>query len=215
MMTMSKGLIGKKLGMTSVFTPDGRYVPVTIIQVGPCIVTQIKTLAGEGYNALQLGFGEKKAGKTTKPLQGHFKRSGDTCFAYVREVDVENPENFTLGQSLGPDIFKVGERVDVVGKTKGRGFSGVIKRHGFSGGRDTHGSKSHRVPGSIGSSAWPSRVFRGKRMPGHYGNDRQTTQNLEIVDIRTAENLIMVKGAIPGHRDALVMIKKLKFARKK
>jgi large subunit ribosomal protein L3 len=210
---MSKGLIGKKLGMTSIFTPDGRYIPVTIIQAGPCVVTQIKTKAGEGYNALQLGFGLKKATKTNRPLQGHFKKSGDNCFAQVREVDVDNPEEFTLGQDIGPDIFKVGERVDVVGTSKGRGFSGVIKRHGFGGGRDTHGSKSHRVPGSIGCSAWPSKVFKGKRMPGHYGNERQTTRNLEIVDIRPDQNLIMVKGAVPGHRDAHVMIKKLKFSK--
>ncbi len=210
---MSKGLIGKKLGMTSIFTPDGRYIPVTIIQAGPCVVTQIKTKAGEGYNALQLGFGLKKATKTNRPLQGHFKKSGDNCFAQVREVDVDNPEEFTLGQDIEPDIFKVGERVDVVGTTKGRGFSGVIKRHGFGGGRDTHGSKSHRVPGSIGCSAWPSKVFKGKRMPGRYGNERQTTRNLEIVDIRPDQNLIMVKGAVPGHRDAPVMIKKLKFSK--
>jgi large subunit ribosomal protein L3 len=211
MMTMSKGLIGKKLGMTSIFTPDGRYIPVTVIQAGPCVVTQIKTQAGEGYDALQLGFGSKKPSHTTKPLQGHFKKSGDALYAHVREFGFENPADFSLGQSIGTDIFNVGERVDVVGMTKGRGFTGVIKRHGFSGGRDTHGSKSHRVPGSIGCSAWPSKVFKGKRMPGHYGNERQTTRNLEIVDIRPSENLIMVKGAVPGHRHALVMIKKPKF----
>ncbi len=211
---MSKGLIGKKLGMTSIFMPDGRCLPVTVIQAGPCVVTQIKTEANDGYNALQLGFGEKKASRTTKPLQGHFQKSGDHLYANLREVAVDNPADYALGQTLGMDTFKVGEHVDVVGKIKGRGFSGVMKRHGFSGGKKTHGSHSHRVPGSIGCSAWPAKVIKGKKMPGHYGNARETTRNLEIVDIRPEENLILVKGSIPGHRQALVMIKKLKFAPK-
>lgn len=211
---MSKALIGKKLGMTSIFTADGRYIPVTVIQAGPCVVTQIKTEAGDGYNALQLGFGDKKAARTQKPQQGHFQKSGGNCFYHLREVAVEDPGAYTLGQNLGPDLFSVGERVDVVGHSKGRGFAGVIKRHGFGGGRATHGGKCHRIPGSIGSSAWPSKVFKGKKMPGRYGQDRTTMRNLEIVDIRPADNLILVKGAVPGHRQALVMIKKLKFAQK-
>lgn len=210
---MSKALIGKKLGMTSVFTPDGRYIPVTVIQAGPCVVTQIKTEASDGYNALQLGFESKKTHRTSKPQQGHFQKSGGNCYCKLREVEVEDPAAFTLGQSLGPDLFNVGERVDVVGSSKGRGFSGVIKRHGFGGGRATHGGKCHRIPGSIGSSAWPSKVFKGKKMPGRYGQDRTTMRNLEIVDIRPEDNLILVKGAVPGHRQALVMIKKLKFAK--
>lgn len=211
---MSKGLLGKKLGMTSIFTPDGQYIPVTVIQAGPCVVTQIKTETNDGYNALQLGFESKKASRTVKPLQGHFKKSGGGFYAHLREVDVEDPDAFAPGQSIGTDIFQVGERVDVVGTTKGRGFAGVIKRHGFSGGRKTHGSKCHRIPGSIGCSAWPSKVIRGKRMPGHYGTARQTTRGLEIVDIRPDENLILVRGAVPGHRQGLVMIKKLKFDKK-
>jgi large subunit ribosomal protein L3 len=211
---MSKALIGKKLGMTSVFTPDGYYIPVTVIQAGPCVVTQIKTEASDGYNALQLGFESKKVNKTSKPLLGHFEKSGGNCFQRLREVEVEDPSSFSLGQSLGSDLFKIGERVDVVGTTKGRGFSGVIKRHGFGGGRATHGGKCHRIPGSIGTSAWPSRVMKGKKMPGRYGTDRQTMRNLEIIDIRPEDNLILVKGAVPGHRQALVMVQKLKFAKK-
>jgi large subunit ribosomal protein L3 len=207
----TRGLIGKKLGMTSVFTPDGRYIPVTVVLAGPCVVTQIKTRERDGYSAIQLGFGEKKASRTTKPLQGHFKKSGGQNFAFLREVGVDDPEAFEVGQTIGLDVFKVGERVDIVGTTKGRGFAGVMKRHGFGGGRKTHGSKCHRVPGSIGCSAWPAKVIKGKKMPGHYGVERKTSRNLEIVDIRPDENLIFVKGSIPGHRQALVILNKLKF----
>jgi len=210
---MSKGLIGKKLGMTSVFTTDGRFIPVTVILAGPCVVTQIKTEANDGYNALQLGFDVKKSAKTSKPLQGHFKASGDGCFRHVREVEVDDPSQYTLGQNLGPDLFTVGERVDVIGTSKGRGFAGVIKRHGFGGGRATHGGKCHRIPGSIGSSAWPSKVIKGKKLPGRYGVDRKTIRNLEVVDVRPEDNLILVKGPVPGHMQAFVMIKKLKFAK--
>lgn len=210
---MSKGLIGKKIGMTSVFSNDGRYVPVTVIQAGPCVVTQIKTEAVDGYNALQLGFDVKKSARVTKPLIGHFKKSGGTCFMEVREVAVEKPEEFTLGQSLGPDFFKIGERINVVGTTKGRGFSGVVKRHGFGGGRKTHGGKCFRIPGSIGSSTWPSKVIKGKKMPGRYGSERQTVHGLEIIDIRVEENIILVKGAVPGHRRAFIMITKMESAK--
>ncbi len=208
---MCKGLIGKKLGMTSVFTPDGKYLPVTVILAGPCVVTQVKTEERDGYKALQIGFGEKKETRTTKPLKGHFEKSGGNNFAYLREMEVDNPEDYTPGQNIGLDVFKVGEHIDVIGTTKGRGFAGVMKRHGFSGMRMTHGVKGHRVPGSIGCSAWPAKVIKGKKMPGHYGTDRKTVRNLEIVDIRPEENLILVKGPVPGHRQAMVMLKKLKF----
>lgn len=211
---MSKGLIGKKLGMTSVFTADGQYVPVTVIKAGPCVVTQIKTEAIDGYNALQLGFAEKRASRTNKPDQGHFSKSGGLCFYLVREVAVDDPGAYTLGQNLGPDLFNVGEKVDVIGTSKGRGFAGVVKRHKFGGGRKTHGGKCFRIPGSIGSSAWPSKVVKGKKMPGHFGTDRKTIRNLEIVDVRPEENLILIKGAVPGSRDGMVMIKKLKIAKK-
>jgi large subunit ribosomal protein L3 len=207
---MCKGLIGKKLGMTSVFAANGNYVPVTVLQVGPCVVTQIKKDETDGYKALQLGFGGKKETKTTQPLRGHFKKSGG-CFSTVKEVGVEDPQGYTLGQTIGPEIFAVGEKVNVTGTTKGRGFSGVIKRHGFSGGRATHGCKSHRVPGSIGSSAWPSKVIKGKRMPGQYGVETKTVRNLEIVDIRPEANLILLKGPIPGCRSGIVTINKTLF----
>lgn len=212
---MSKGLMGKKLGMTGLFAPDGRYVPVTVIEAGPCVVTQIKTTATDGYNALQLGFSEVKAKHVTKPRQGHFRKSGETFFRHVQEFPVDNPEAYSLGQKITLEIFAVGERVDVCGTTKGRGFSGVMKKEGFSGGPKTHGSKCHRIPGSIGTSAWPSRVFKGRGMPGHYGVDHQTMQNIEIVDIRPEENILLVKGAVPGPATGLVAVKKQKIVRKK
>ena len=208
---MSKGLIGKKIGMTSIFSDDGRCIPVTVIQAGPCVVTQIKTMAVDGYNALQLGFFEKRSDRVNKPLNGHFQKSGGQCYAYLREVGVDNPEEYSLGQQVGPDVFAIGERVEVIGSTKGRGFSGVIKRHGFGGGRATHGGKCHRIPGSIGCSAWPSKVTKGKKMPGRYGAERKTIKGLEIVDIRPKENLILIKGSVPGHSQATVVINKKKF----
>ncbi len=208
---MSRGLLGKKLGMTGFFTSEGRYIPVTVIEAGPCVVTQIKTRATDGYDALQLGFGEKKKSRVNKPLQGHFKKSGEQCFQHLREFMVENPAEFNLGQKITVDMFKVGDRVDVVGTTKGRGFAGVIKRYGFHRGPMTHGSRNIRRPGSIGSSAWPSRVIKGKKMPGRYGNDRKTIRNVEIVDIRPEDNVIMIKGAVPGAESGLMAVNKLKF----
>ncbi len=208
---MCKGLIGKKLGMVGVFASDGRYTPVTVVKLGPCVVTQIKTVETDGYNALQLGFGEKKPSRINKPMKGHISKSGSDGVVFLREVAVDTPEDFTIGQTLPLDIFSVGEKVDVVGTTKGRGFSGVMKRHGFHGGRMTHGSHSKRTPGSIGCSAWPAKVIRGKKMPGHYGVARKTIRNLEIVDIRPDDHLIMIKGGLPGSRSGLVMVKKLKY----
>ncbi len=208
---MSRGILGKKLGMTGVFTPEGRFVPVTVIEGGPCVVTQVKTKDTDGYDALQLGFGDKRKDRVNKPLQGHFRKSGDHCFRYLKEFSVENPADYSLGQELTVEMFKTGDRVDVVGTSKGRGFSGTIKRHGFHRGPMTHGSRNIRQPGSIGCSAWPSKVTKGKKMPGQYGNDRKTIRNLEIVDVRADENLIMVKGAVPGAESGLVVINKPKF----
>jgi large subunit ribosomal protein L3 len=208
---MCKGLMGKKLGMSGLFLPDGRYVPVTVIEAGPCVVTQIKTEETDGYNALQLGFGNKKESRVNKPLKGHFSKSTSGAFDYVREFAVTNPGEYSLGQQITLELFKIGEHVDVIGASKGRGFSGVIKRHGFHGGRKTHGSHSHRIPGSIGCSAWPAKVIKGKKMPGRYGNDRKTIRNLEVVDIRAADNIILIKGAVPGAKSGLVTINKLKF----
>lgn len=210
---MCKGLIGKKLGMTGVYSPDGKYVPVTVVEVGPCTVTQIKTIEIDGYQALQVGFGNRKESRTNKPLAGHFKKSGDQFFKFLREFEVDNPSEYTVGQVLTLDMFKVGERVEVSGTTKGRGFAGTVKRHGFSLGPKTHGSRNHRLPGSIGCSAWPAKVFKGKKMPGHYGVDRKTVRNLEIVDVRADENVILIKGAVPGFKTGMLEIKKPKFTK--
>jgi len=196
--------------MTSLFTPEGQYVPVTVIELGPCVVTQVKSEATDGYNAIQIGFGNRKGTRITKPLQGHLKNSGGQ-FAVLKEVPVDGDSDYEVGQELALDLFAIGEKVDVVGTTKGRGFAGVTKRHGFRLGRKTHGSKSYRIPGSVGCSAYPAKIIRGKKMPGQYGNHRKTIRNLEVVDIRPDDNLIMVKGAVPGHRDAIVMVNKLKF----
>lgn len=212
---MCKGLMGKKLGMAGLFSPEGHYLPVTVIEAGPCVVTQIKTTETDGYNALQLGFEEVRPSRTNKPRAGHFQKSGGACFRYLQEFAVDNPGDYALGQKITLEIFRVGERIDVSGVTKGRGFSGVIKKEGFSGGRTTHGSKCHRIPGSIGSSAWPSRVIKGKGLPGHYGAERQTMQNLEIVDIRPEENLLIVKGAVPGPRSGLVAVRKPKIVKQR
>ncbi len=196
--------------MISIFSHEGKYIPVTIVKVGPCVITQIKTVSSDGYNALQMGFGEKKKSRINKPVQGHLKKSGGACFAFLREIPVDNPGEYDLGQTVNLEMFKVGERVNVTGITKGRGFAGVIKRHGFHGGKKTHGSHSHRIPGSIGCSAWPAKVIKGKKMPGHYGNEQKTVKNLEIVDIRPDEDLIMLKGAVPGFRSGLIEVKKQK-----
>ena len=194
--------------MTSLFLPDGSYVPVTVLEVGPCTVTQVKTLATDGYNALQLGFGSKKSKRVNNPRKGHMKKTGDKLFSILREFPVDNPETFDLGQEINVEMFNVGETVNVTGMTKGRGFAGVVKRHGFRGGKDSHGCTSHRVPGSIGTSAWPSRVTKGKKLPGQYGVDRKTIRNLKIIDIRPEQNLLLIKGAIPGPPTGTVLIKK-------
>ena len=209
---MIRGLLGKKLGMTGLFSPEGRYIPVTVIEAGPCVVTQIKTKDHDGYDALQLGFGDKRKSRVNKPLQGHFKKSGEQCFRYLKEFSVDNPSEYDLGQQVTVEMFKVGDRVDVVGTSKGHGFSGVIKRYGFHRGPMSHGSRNVRRPGSIGCSAWPAKVIKGKKMPGQYGNDRKTIRNLEIVDIRSSDNVILVKGAVPGAESGLVAVKKPKFS---
>ncbi len=207
--------MGKKLGMISLFMSDGRYVPVTVIQAGPCVVTQVKTRGNDGYDALQLGFGEKKPNRVNKPLKGHFEKSGGRCFSVLREFRVDNPDDFNPGQEITLDIFSVGDRVDVSGRSKGRGFSGVTKRHGFALGRRTHGSRCYRIPGSIGQCAWPAKVFKGKKMPGRYGNERKTVRNLEVVDIRPEENLIFLKGAVPGPVNGTIEIRRPKINGKK
>ncbi|MES0362423.1 MAG: 50S ribosomal protein L3 [Desulfobacteria bacterium] len=208
---MHRGLLGRKLGMSSLFSPEGQQVPVTVLEVGPCVVTQVKTRATDGYDALQVGFVEKRAKRINKPVQGHLKKSGGQAYAFLKEISVDDPSEYTLGQALTIDMFQVGERVDISGVSKGRGFSGVVKRWGFSGGKATHGSMFHRAPGSVGTSATPSRIIKGRKMPGHYGNSRVTVRNLEIVDIRPDQHLLIVKGAVPGCRSGLVEVRKPKF----
>ncbi len=212
---MNRGMIGKKLGMMNLYSQEGDIIPVTVIQLGPCVVTQIKTMGTDGYNAIQLGFGERKKSSINKPLQGHYEKSGGTPYELLREFRVDDPEKYETGKSITADMFATGELVDVSGRTKGRGFAGVIKRHGFSGGGATHGSKCKRIPGSVGCSAWPAKVTKGKKMPGHYGDDRKTTKNLKIIDIRLDQNLVLLKGAVPGSKNGMVTIQKKKVLTKK
>ena len=206
---MIKGILGKKLGMTQVFANDGRRIPVTVVEAGPCTVVQKKTVASDGYSALQLGFGAKPAHRVNKPEMGHFKKAGQGAFRYLQELRGEGLEEISVGQEIRCDnIFVAGDIIDVTGTSKGKGFQGVIKRWNFSGGRATHGSMFHRSPGAIGCSAWPSRVFKGKKMAGQMGNEQVTVQNLQIVEIRPEENLVLVRGAIPGAKNALVVLQK-------
>jgi len=205
---MLKGLIGKKVGMTRLFLEEGRAVAVTVLEVGPCHVVQIKTEDNDQYNALQLGFGAKKAKNVNKPTAGHFKKAGVEATSTLREFRVEDVADFEVGQTITADMFKMGDSVNVTGKSKGRGFSGVVKRHNFGGGRDTHGCTTHDAPGSIGQSADPSRVFKGVRLPGHYGAERKQVRNLKIVDVRPEQNLVVVRGAVPGPNGGIVLVEK-------
>jgi len=204
-----KKLFGKKLGMTKYFLAKGESVPVTVLKAGPCVVTQKKTREKEGYNAIQVGYEPQKESRVNRPLRGHFKAAGGRSFAYLKEIRVEDVESFELGQEIRTDIFSSGDLVHVSGISKGRGFAGVMKRWGFSGGRKTHGSRSHRIPGSIGCSATPGRVQKGKKLPGRMGYQRVTIKNLRVVDVRPEMNVVLVKGAVPGSRDSLVEICKV------
>lgn len=213
---MYKQLLGRKLGMTTLFSPDGNQVPATVLEVGPCVVTQIKTRQQDGYDALQVGFVAKELSRLNKPMQGHVRKSGKQGYRFLREIPVNDPAAYELGQALTVDgVFQVGERVDVSGVSKGRGFSGVIKRWGFHGGRDTHGSMFHRAPGSVGASATPSKVIKGRKLPGRYGTDRVTVRNVEIVDVRTDQNVLIIKGAVPGSRSGLVEVRKPRIGKQK
>ena len=204
------GLIGKKIGMTQVFTHDGERIPVTVIEAGPCVVVQKKTVEKDGYSALQLGFSEKKPEKLTKPLQGHFKELEDKAYAILREVRLSQDNEHNVGDKITVDIFKAGEKVSVSGISKGKGFAGNIKRWGFARGPMTHGSKFHRAVGSSGMSANPSRVLKGKKMPGHLGTDKVTVKNVEVIDFRQEENILLLKGAVPGGKNGIITIFKTK-----
>ncbi|HDS05649.1 MAG TPA: 50S ribosomal protein L3 [Deltaproteobacteria bacterium] len=206
---MSNGIIGKKLGMTQVFAEDGAAVGVTAVEVEPSVILQVKTKEKDGYDSVQLGYSRVKQKNVTKPLQGHFKKADKGNFRVVREFSVKSG-SFEVGQEIAADIFKAGDFVDVAGTSKGKGFAGVVKRHGFGGGRATHGSMFHRAPGSIGASADPSRVFKGTKLPGHMGNERKTIQNLQVWQIRPEMNLLLLKGSVPGSKNGFVLIKKAK-----
>lgn len=205
---MISGLLGKKLGMTQIFEEDGTLVPVTVIQAGPCQVMQIKTREIDGYDAVQLGFEDRKRKNATKPASGHARKAKTEPKRLLREVRTEGKEDMELGQTVTVEIFEKTDRVDVTGTSKGKGFQGVMKRHGFHGQRASHGaSKVHRAPGSIGQAADPSRVFKGVSMPGHMGNVRRTVQNLKIVEVDPEKSLLLVKGAVPGHNGSYVIVR--------
>ncbi len=207
---MPGGFIGKKLGMTRIFDSDGLAIPVTVIEAGPCFVVQKKTGAKEGYEALQVGFERRSLGKCSKPEQGHFEKHGAKGgFRYLREIRLAAEGEFAEGQEITVEQFAIGDIVDVIGTSRGRGFAGTVKRHKFHRGPMTHGSMNKRAPGSIGASAYPSRVLPGKKLPGHMGSARVTQKNLEVVDVRPEDNLLLVKGAIPGPRQGLVFIQKV------
>ncbi len=208
---MSKGIIGKKLGMTRVFAEDGEAVGVTAIEVEPSVVVQVKTREKDGYDAIQIGYGRVKQKNVTKPRQGHFNKVDKGFFRVLKELPA-SAGTYQPGKEITPDIFKTGDFVDVVGTSKGKGFQGVMKRHGFGGGRGSHGSMFHRAPGSIGASASPARVFKGTKLPGQMGNVRKTVQNLKVWQVRPDLNLMLLKGSIPGSKNGYVLIRQ---ARKK
>ena len=204
---MKKAILTTKVGMTQVFSEDGVLTPVTVLQAGPCVVTQVKTVENDGYSAVQVGFGDIREKLVNKPKKGHFAKAGVTAKRFLKEFRLEDAESYTLGQEFKADVFAAGDKVDATAKSKGKGFQGAIKRHGQSRGPMAHGSKYHRHAGSNGSATTPGRVFKGKHMPGHMGAVRVTVQNLEVVSVDAEKNLILVKGAVPGPKKSLVMLK--------
>ncbi len=203
---MAKGILGKKIGMTQIFSPEGRAIPVTVIEAGPCLVVQKKSVTTDGYDAIQLGFSERKERLVNKPLKGHFDKAKVKPCKFLREIRIKKNENYDLGQEIKADIFKEGELVDIIGTSKGKGFSGVIKRWNFNRAPISHGSMYHRRPGSLGATD-PARVFKGRKMPGHLGNERITLQRLQIVRVDAERNLILIKGSVPGAKGGMIMIK--------
>jgi len=208
--SMTNGLLGKKLGMTQVFDEDGRLIPVTVIEAGPCRVSQVKTKERDGYESVQLAFGETKERKIGKAVTGHLKKAQAPASRWIKEFKKLN--DVQVGQTVKADVFQKGEWVDVEGVSKGKGFQGVMKRHNYRGGPETHGHMFHRAPGSIGSSSFPSRVWRGKSLPGHMGSVKVTVQRLQVVEARPDENLLFVSGAVPGARGGLLVVRKSKKA---
>ena len=204
---MKKGIIGKKIGMTQIFDEKGNVVPVTVIEATPNVVAQVKTVETDGYNSIQLGYGEVKDKHINKPEKGHFTKAGLAAKKHLREFRVEDVENYKIGDEVKADIFEAGEKIDVQGTTKGKGFQGVIKRHGQHRGPMGHGSMYHRRPGSMGSTSTPGRVFKGKKLPGHMGRVTVTIQNLDVVRVDMDKNVILVKGSVPGAKGAILKIK--------
>lgn len=205
---MSTTLIGKKVGMTQIYTDSGELVPVTVIEAGPCPVVQVKRAETDGYNAIQIGFGSKKEKNTSKGALGHFKKAGTSALRHLREIRLDSEPQEEAGSTLSVDIFDGEEKVDVIGTTKGRGFQGVVKRWNFAGGPASHGSMFHRRGGSYGMCQWPGKVIKGKKMPGHFGTDRRTVQNLKVVKILADKNLILVKGSVPGATGSTILVRK-------
>ena len=193
--------------MTQIFNDDGVLTPVTVLQAGPCVVTQVKTQENDGYSAVQVGFGDKREKLVNKPMKGQFEKAGVSCKRFVREFKLDGAEEYTLGQEIKVDVFEAGDKVDATATSKGKGFQGAIKRHGQSRGPMGHGSKFHRHAGSNGAASDPSKVFKGKKMPGQMGNKKITVQNLEVVKVDAENNLLLVKGAVPGPKKSLVTIK--------
>jgi len=202
-----KGIIGKKIGMTQIFTEEGNVIPVTVVEAGPIYVTQVKTEENDGYKAIQVAYEDKKSKRVNKPMKGHFEKAGVAPKKHIREFRVEDTNAYSLGQEIKVDIFEAGEKVDVVGTSKGKGTQGPIKRHNQGRGPMSHGSKYHRGVGSLGASSYPSRVFKGQTMAGRMGNERVTIQNLEVVRVDSERNLLLIKGAIPGPKGGIVTIK--------
>ena len=204
---MKKAILATKVGMTQIFNEDGVLTPVTVLQAGPCVVTQVKTIENDGYEAVQVGFVDKREKLVSKPLKGHFDKAGVSYKRYVREFRLDDCSAYKLADEIKADVFAAGEKVDATAISKGKGFQGAIKRHGQHRGPMAHGSKFHRHQGSNGSATTPGRVFKGKGMPGHMGNVQVTVQNLEIVKVDVENNLILVKGAVPGPKKSLVTLK--------
>ena len=211
---MKKAILATKVGMTQIFNEDGVLTPVTVLQAGPCVVTQVKTEENDGYSAVQVGFMDKRAKLVSKPVKGHFDKAGVSYKRYVREFRLENAEEYSVKDEIKADIFAAGDKIDATAISKGKGFQGAIKRHGQHRGPMAHGSKFHRHQGSNGSATTPGRVFKGKGMPGHMGSVKVTVQNLEVVKVDTENNLLLVKGSVPGPKKSLVTIKEtVKVAR--
>ena len=204
---MNKGLIGRKIGMAQIFDESGKVIPVTVIEAGPCAVTQVKTIETDGYQAIQLGFGDIKEKKLTKPVKGHFTKVNVTPKKHLREFRLDSVEGLTVGQELKADVFAAGDKLDIQGTSKGKGFQGVIKRHGQSRGPMGHGSMYHRRPGSMGPTSTPGRVFKGKKLPGHMGSQTISIQNLEVIRVDLDKNVILVKGSVPGAKGAILKLK--------